>query len=134
MTLCLDCIRVLEQFSSNRVARSQIGRRLKRDRIDTGVGDGNGEVQVALVLEVHIDQGPAQARAFRDTVHGDRVPAEFSIQLLGRPEEDMTGCGSKGTAARPSPKVAGFCTRILPEGTSAGTMHALLAEEAFPRY
>ncbi len=41
------------------------------------------EVQVGLVLEVDVDQRPAQSRPSRDLVHGHDVPAEFGVQGLG---------------------------------------------------
>ena len=41
-------------------------------------------VQVALVLEVDVEQGAAQASPARDLVHRDGIPARFGIQGLGR--------------------------------------------------
>jgi hypothetical protein len=41
------------------------------------------EVQVLLVLEVHVDQRAAQPCAAGDAVHGDCVPAELAIELFG---------------------------------------------------
>ena len=41
------------------------------------------EVQVLLVLEVHVDQRAAEPCAAGDAVHRDCVPTELAIQLLG---------------------------------------------------
>ena len=40
------------------------------------------EMEVALVLEVDVDQRAAQACTPRHLVHGDRVPAEFRVERL----------------------------------------------------
>ena len=41
------------------------------------------EVQVLLVLEVHVDQRPAEPRAAGDAVHRDCVPPELAVQVFG---------------------------------------------------
>ncbi len=45
---------------------------------------GDGEQQVFLVLEVHVEQRAGEAGAPCHLVHGDGIPALLGVQGLGR--------------------------------------------------
>ena len=44
---------------------------------------GDRVEEVVLVAEVNVEEGARQARALRDAVHGDVVPADLRVQRFG---------------------------------------------------